>query len=589
MFQFINRRNTLAEENYHKICDGLLLAGAVICIPVLFASVFRAVSIGWQPVMLVQIGLVCTFWLVTGFRKHLPYNLRAGFLVAFVYAVSISGIWQFGLLAASIPWLAVGPFLATIFLGVRAGILTGLFTVISAAVLGFLTVVQNRLPAVDSAALMTNTQHWVAFIISVMTVIALMVLVQWLSHGQLVRALRVADTWRLQLEQALDSMNEGFALFDAEDRLVVFNGTYREMYKTHAHAIKIGATMESILRAGLDNGAFPRALGREEEWLKERLNKHQSSAGSVEQQLIDGRWLLIDEYPTAEGGRVGVRVDITRQKRMEASLAQAKEDAEKANVKLEERVADRTRELRNSEKRLTAHVENTPLGVVAWNKDFQCTLWNPAAVEIFGFSKDEALGQRALDLIVPEALHGQINNIFQTLMSGDGGRHSINPNKTKDGRTILCEWYNTPLVDEDGSPLGVASVVRDITEQDRLVNELADERKSLGLLHHIAEAVRETNTVLETYQICLRLVGEHMGWPAGHVYVPSNDNSDMLTPLSVWHIEDDNLFAAFRELTERTVFKHGEGLPGRVLKTGKPAWIKDLSKDANYPPPSCWS
>lgn len=143
---------------------------------------------------------------------------------------------------------------------------------------------------------------------------------------------------RRRLDAAVEAMNEGFALFDADDRLVLCNSVYRDMYKTHAAAIVPGASFEDILRAGTAARAFPAARGREEEWIAERVRQHRDVASPVEQQLADGRWLMITEKRTADGGIVGVRTDITALKARERELRAA-------HSELEERVARRTGEL----------------------------------------------------------------------------------------------------------------------------------------------------------------------------------------------------------------------------------------------------
>lgn len=146
------------------------------------------------------------------------------------------------------------------------------------------------------------------------------------------------DTVRHQLNEAIEAMTEGFALFDRRDRLVVCNSVYRDMYKTHAEAIKPGASMKEILEAGIAVSAFPAAIGNEGKWLEERLRQHNNVDHAVEQQLADGRWLRITEQRTADGAIVGVRTDITALKERERELRAAHAD-------LEERVAQRTSEL----------------------------------------------------------------------------------------------------------------------------------------------------------------------------------------------------------------------------------------------------
>lgn len=133
-------------------------------------------------------------------------------------------------------------------------------------------------------------------------------------------------------------------------------------------------------------------------------------------------------------------------------------------------------EIRQSQQKLRIHFEHTPLAVVEWDLDFRVAAWNPSAERIFGYSRQEALGQRAT-FIVPPQQRQQVDQVWQALVKQQGGTRNANDNVTKDGRTISCEWYNTPLVDETGRVLGVASLVHDVTERVALEERLRQSQK----------------------------------------------------------------------------------------------------------------
>jgi len=142
-------------------------------------------------------------------------------------------------------------------------------------------------------------------------------------------------------------------------------------------------------------------------------------------------------------------------------------------------ITDRKRaeeEIRESQQRLRIHVDHTPLAVIEWDPQFCVAAWNAAAERIFGFSRAEALGKHAT-FIVPSAYRQHVDRVWQGLLHGSGGMRSTNDNTTKDGRTISCEWYNTPLVDEAGRILGVASLVQDVTERVALEERLRQSQK----------------------------------------------------------------------------------------------------------------
>ena len=98
------------------------------------------------------------------------------------------------------------------------------------------------------------------------------------------------------LQDAVETIDEGFALFDPEDRLAVCNERYREVYPKSARSIVPGTPFEVILRTGLEAGEFNLGDKTAEEWLEERLRMHRRADGTrIEQQLGDGRWMQIRE------------------------------------------------------------------------------------------------------------------------------------------------------------------------------------------------------------------------------------------------------------------------------------------------------
>ncbi len=137
-----------------------------------------------------------------------------------------------------------------------------------------------------------------------------------------------------RLADAIESLNGGFVLYDAEDRLVMCNQIYRDMYPQTADLNVVGTTFEDLIRADVERGQVPEAVGREEEWLAERLHSHRAAENTSEQELGDGRWILVSERRTTEGGVVGIRTDITARKKTELELRKTLEDLHAATDKL---------------------------------------------------------------------------------------------------------------------------------------------------------------------------------------------------------------------------------------------------------------
>ena len=140
------------------------------------------------------------------------------------------------------------------------------------------------------------------------------------QEAELADLARRAEEARDRLHAAVNALPDAFALYDRDDRLVVFNEGYRQFYARSAEAIRPGATYEEVLRAGLANGEYPDAAGREEQWLADRLAAHSQPHNVRETHLGDGRWVRVIEQETPDGGRVGMRVDITEAKEAQRRL-----------------------------------------------------------------------------------------------------------------------------------------------------------------------------------------------------------------------------------------------------------------------------
>ncbi len=146
---------------------------------------------------------------------------------------------------------------------------------------------------------------------------------------------RQADLLRV----AIDTIDEGFVLYDPDDRLVMCNERYRQMYGTSADMLVPGQRFEDIIREGARRGQYKAAVGREEDWIQSRLRMHRDGNCTVVQHLDNGRVLRILERRMPDGHMVSFRVDIT-------DLVRASEEAQAANHAKSEFIATISHELR---------------------------------------------------------------------------------------------------------------------------------------------------------------------------------------------------------------------------------------------------
>ena len=151
---------------------------------------------------------------------------------------------------------------------------------------------------------------------------------------------------RARLTEAIETISEGFSLYDAEDKLIVCNSHYRELFASYAEVMVPGTSFETILRTATGRGLIKDAEGREEAWIAERLERHRASSETHIQRRSDGRWIQVSERKTANGGVVAIYADITQLKQHEAELAAARDAADEANRSKSSFLATMSHEIR---------------------------------------------------------------------------------------------------------------------------------------------------------------------------------------------------------------------------------------------------
>jgi PAS domain S-box-containing protein len=165
-------------------------------------------------------------------------------------------------------------------------------------------------------------------------------------------------------------------------------------------------------------------------------------------------------------------------------------------------------EVKRLQEYLQLQINRMPIGLIVWNREFRVQSWNPAAEKIFGFTAEEAMGKHPYNLIVPKEAQAQVDDVWRRLLEGDMTAHSVNENLTKGGRTIICQWSNTPLRKADGTTIGVLSMVQDITDRRRMEDRLR-------FLHEHALRLSTAKGMEEIVQHTL----DAMEFGLGHPYV----------------------------------------------------------------------
>ena len=141
--------------------------------------------------------------------------------------------------------------------------------------------------------------------------------------------------------------------------------------------------------------------------------------------------------------------------------------------------------------RLRFHLENTPLAVIEWDREFRVQRWSPQAQEMFGWHSEEVVGKRWSDwrFVLKEDLKA-VKEAAQRLLNGSEPRHaSSSRNLTKAGTVVHCEWYNSALLDDAGNVVSILSMAQNVTQRKQVEQKLRDREQFLRSIYDGVEPI----------------------------------------------------------------------------------------------------
>ncbi len=267
------------------------------------------------------------------------------------------------------------------------------------------------------------------------------------EHSEISRA----EAVRHRLAEAIEALSDGFILLDPDDRVVLVNSKYREIYQKSAHLLTPGAEFGDFMRHHAELGEIVEAQGRVEEFLKHRLEEMQPGE-VVESRLAGGRWLMITDHRMEDGGTVSICSDVTDLKRREHALLE-------------------------SEERYRLLVDNLPDGVLLHGAR-NILFINPAGRRILGIGANEQVDQyHYRDFLREDQKAAALARMAAVIERGEDAPLVERPIRTRDGRNIYVQIAAVPF--RRGREILALGVFRDLTDSKQAQAQIERQREAL--------------------------------------------------------------------------------------------------------------
>ena len=304
------------------------------------------------------------------------------------------------------------------------------------------------------------------------------------------------------VDRALNNMHHGLLIFDRHERAVIINRTYVEMYRLSPERAKPGCTIRELLQQRIVSGTFGGSIDAyiENEMLRDEVADRIS-------EIPDGRSIRVVNRRIDGGGWLATHEDVTRQRRDEAAI----------------------RHYAEREQHFIAAVESSNDAIVTKNLDGVITGWNQAAVGLFGFTSQEAIGQH-IDIIVPYELRNEIRATLRKIKGNQKVDHYETVRMNKAGQRIDVSLSVSPIKSRSGAIIGAAKVLRDIGASKR-ARELLHESERMaqdiiaGALDGFIQ-IRESGEIVEWNPQAEKIFGwarqEALGKHLTNLFLPAD-------------------------------------------------------------------
>ncbi|MBL4690744.1 MAG: PAS domain S-box protein, partial [Rhodospirillales bacterium] len=250
-----------------------------------------------------------------------------------------------------------------------------------------------------------------------------------------------------RLLEALQSLRQAFALYDADDRLIAFNNEYARIRPGAKEIIEKGGTFEDIIRRNVELGLIPESYGREEAFIRERVKKHLDPRGTIIRKFKDGTWGRIEEVKTPSGGIATSFIDIT-------------------DLKLAEQA------LKESEARFRNYAEVASDWFWEMDENLLFTYFSGRTYDVIGYKSDELVGKSRRDVNDERMTDPKWQRHFADLEARRPFNDFCYELRKPDGDGVHISISGAPAFDGHGVFKGYRGTGTDITKRQQAEAEL---------------------------------------------------------------------------------------------------------------------
>lgn len=295
------------------------------------------------------------------------------------------------------------------------------------------------------------------------------------------------------MNAALQAIPEGFAIFDADERLVVFNEGYRQICGNAGASVEIGMSIEDIIGLVYQAGhqpLLPDDEGDADQWMERRLRDFRQPPGTPQVYLYsDGRWLRFEDFKSPDGNTVCLRIDVTELKQAELARDRQRQDYQML-------------------------VQNIPDFICRISTDFTYVFVNKAYADFVGKPDEALVGKPLLDF-VPENDRALLLELFQSLSPEQPVISREQRRLLPDGSDFWIFWSNMAVFD-NGKLVEYVTAGRDVTalkqQQLRIAQQTTElQRKNEALSQFTGTVSHDLKAPLRHISMFSEMLSEDVG------------------------------------------------------------------------------